>query len=541
LAKKLMSTLLAAFALLTATADARAMDSLTYLYGGTTATYLNRMDKTFNNINIVSPDYFEVAADGAFMYTKTPDPLLTAMMHDRGVTVTPFFSNHWSRENARKMLARRGEVAAALAAAVTKHGLDGVDIDIQNINENDRDSFTDFIRLLRAALPQGKTLTVCVAANPYHTNVGWQGGYDYGALADECDHVFIMTYDESYDGGEPGPVASLWFVEESIKYALQHVPPEKLMVGIPFYGRFWKGAIKGAAWTCSDIESLAKSTNAVTWYDEAHECARATITVPEGETAMTWGGRIISSGVYDVWYENARSYEKKMSLVRKYGLKGVGSWALGQEADYVWGSYAAWLRGYPFDDIRDHWAQSYIVSLSESGVIKGKTDSVFDTEGHLTRAEAAAMLTRLAVGEPTTHAEDFKDTAGHWAAQYIAAARKLELVTGDETGMFRPDADVTREEFAVMADRYTNIEDSFDMTETQFSDVSPEGNPWSNSAIIKLCVNNVLNGYEGGAFRPSEPITRAEASKVLVLLKELPTRFVDGEVLPLRKGPISPR
>jgi spore germination protein YaaH len=520
---------------------AAAYESLTYLYGSTTATYLNRVERTGDNLDVVAPDYFEVDENGDMKYTKSVDPLLIAAMHDKNITVTPFLSNHWNRANARAMLAKRTQAAAVLAGAVSQHGLDGLDIDIQNITDADRAAFSDFIRLLRAAMPQGKTLTVCVAANPYYTNVGWQGAYDYAELNKYCDHIFIMTYDESFEGGDPGPVASYWFIETSIKYALQYVPKEKIMIGIPFYGRYWTSASKGLAWTLADIEWLVANTDAAVTYDETRACANAVITIPQGTTVTTWGGKKVTGGVYNVWYDNARSFERKLALVREYGIKGVGSWALGQEPASVWDSYAAWLNGYLFSDVRDHWAQSYIIGLKNRGIITGKTDKLFEPEGSLTRAEAAVILVRLALGEPEAGGAPFSDTADHWARDYIAAAYDTELVTGVTDTRFEPNRAVTREEFAALAARYTNIEDAFDMTEPLYSDVSAENNPWSNAAIVKLSLNNVLAGYPDGAFRPGEPITRAQAAKVVTLLAELPTRFLLDEILPLEKVHMGPR
>jgi hypothetical protein len=255
----------------------------------------------------------------------------------------------------------------------------------------------------------------------------------------------------------------------------------------------------------------------------------------------TWGGKKVAPGVYDVWYDDARSYEAKLALVREYGIKGVGSWALGQEPQWVWDNYSAWLNGLPFNDIENHWAQSFIIDLHARGVVDGKTAHTFEPESFLTRAEAAALLTRLAGLDPIPGAPAFGDTANHWANGIIAAARSAELVAGVSNTRFEPDRYVTREEFAVMSERYTNIEDSLDLTQLLYSDVSPSANAWSNAAIVKLSVNNVLGGYPDGTFRPKAQITRAEAAKATVLLSGLPTRFVDGEILPLNKPPIGPR
>jgi hypothetical protein len=352
----------------------------------------------------------------------------------------------------------------------------------------------------------------------------------------------MMTYDESYEGSEPGPVASMWFIEESIKYGLKYVPREKLMVGIPFYGRYWTSSTRGAAFTLADIEYLVSHCDSVDTYDSARECANSVVTIPDGASVTTWGGKRVSAGVYNIWYDNANSFEKKLALVRKYGIKGVGSWALGQEPPYVWDSYAVWLNGSAFSDIRDHWAQSYIVTLCGSGVINGKSPTIFDPGGFLTRAEAATMLVRLALGDARDNdVNTFTDAQNHWARGYIATARAVELVTGVTSAKYQPDRPVTREEFAVMAERYTNLTDTVDMTQPLYNDVSADTHPWSNSAIVKLSINNVLSGYAGGNFRPSAPITRAEAAKVITMLKELPTRFLQDEILPLNTPPMGPR
>ncbi|MDR3310495.1 MAG: S-layer homology domain-containing protein [Oscillospiraceae bacterium] len=514
---------------------AAAYDSLTYLYGGTTSTYLKRMSVTGDGVDIVSPDYFETSDSGAVIFTKKPDPLLISDMHGKKIKVTPFMSNHWNRAQARAMLKAPAAAAAFLAAAVRDYDLDGLDIDIQNINQDDRADLTSFIALLRNALPSGKTLTVCVAPNPYNTNAGWQGGYDYAALAKHCDHVFMMTYDESYETGAPGPVASLKFVEDSVKYGLKYVAPEKLMLGIPFYGRYWAqsaGGKKGGAWTIADIDWLAETTNAKVWYDEAKECARATIVVPAGSNLKTWGGSSIPPDTYDVWYENARSFERKLALVRKYGLKGAGSWALGQEPAYVWDNYSAWLNGLPFSDVKDHWAQSYIVSLAAEGLLSGHGDGTFGPEGSLTRAEAATLLCRISGLEPASAPSAFADTAGHWANGYIAAAKSASLIDGYGGGVFKPDRAVSREEFAVMSERLLALEDTVNLTDPPFSDVSKSGNPWSNDAILILAAQGVLSGYGDGSFQPKRGVTRGESAKIICLLRALPLRVNNGKVQP---------
>jgi len=497
--------------------------SLTYLYGGTSEIYRRNIERTKGNLTTVCPDYFEITELGGLKVLDKTDPVFIKEVQKSNIKVTPFLSNHWDRTLARKALANRRNLAIQLASAVRNYNLDGVDIDIENINEEDRENYTEFIKLIREALPKDKSLTVCVAANPWGTNKGWQGAYDYKALAKYVDHIFIMTYDEHYPGGDPGPVASLSFIEDSIKYALQHVPPEKIVLGIPFYGRYWDTTVKGSALTVSDIESLTSRYDSTLWYDTQNECARATLIITQQNvTQGLWGGKKIPAGTYDIWYENERSYQKKVSLVKKYKLKGVGSWALGQEPASLWEVYREWIEGLPFWDISRHWAQQYIIDLAEKNIVNGVEPDTFDPEGLLTRAQAAAIIAR-AVGLPSGgFSAAFTDTATNWAHGYISSAAYYGILTGYEDRTFRPDKYITRQELAVIIERILDLPDAVDYNDIFFSDVSPTLSPWSNNAIVELTIADVIGGYPDYTFRPEKNITRAETAKIISKALTLP-------------------
>ncbi|MDF2986614.1 MAG: glycoside hydrolase family 18 [Eubacterium sp.] len=368
--------------------DTGAYESLSYLYGGNTTTYINSINVTGANLNTVCPDYFEINSNGTLKTTIKADPLFVYSVHAKGIKVIPYLSNNWDRALGRAAVANRSAFAAELAAKVVELECDGVNLDIQNLTEADRDAFTDFVKLLRAALPKSKALYLCVAANPWGFTTGWQGSYDYKALGSVSDRLFIMAYDEHYTGGTPGAVASLSFVEQSVKYVLKNVPSAKVIIGIPFYGRYWKqgAAAGGYGITLSDVERLVSAYKAVTWYDSNAQCARATLTLSDADNAVIWGSNRLSAGTYDIWYENDTSIEKKLSLVSKYDLAGAGSWALGQEPERFWKNYGLWLLGKPFIDIENNWAQSYILNLTQKGIISGFPGKRFVPNGKLTRA-----------------------------------------------------------------------------------------------------------------------------------------------------------
>ncbi len=540
LKKYIISLLIFVFLFQTSTS---AYESISFLYAGNTTTYINNVNRSGTNLTTVSPDYFEINTNGTLKNTIKVDPLFVESMHARGIKVVPYLSNNWDRTLGRAALANQNTFVASLSAEIERLGCDGVNIDIQNLNESDRSAFTAFVRLLRSYMPKTKILSVCVAANPWGSNIGWQGSYDYAALGTISDQIFIMAYDEHYTGSAPGAVASFSFVEKSVSYALKHVPSKKIVLGIPFYGRYWKQGSTGGGYgvTVADVERLVSTCKSTTWYDSTSQCARATVTVTSTDNAVIWGSSKLSAGTYDIWYENEASLEKKLSLVSNYNLLGAGSWALGQEPQRFWNNYSQWLIGKPFNDISNHWAQSYIIDLFQKGIVSGMLGKRFVPNGNLTRAEAAALLVKTLGLQNETSTASFADTKGHWASKQIAIGKEKGIFSGYAGNMFYPERKITREEFAVVCDKILFTPDTVDFSQRIYSDVSPERNSWSNKSIIVLSMNNILSGYPDGTFRPKKTITRAEATRVIAALLEYPGGFTISPSNIQNPTPVPPR
>lgn len=318
-----------------------------YLYSGSDLEQIGFVNETGGALDVVSPSYFDLRGDGSLKLNYL-SPYLIKTMHDRGIKVVPFLSNHWNRNAGINALKDVETLSDQIADYVEEYDLDGVNVDIENVTHNEREAYTEFVRLLREKIPAHKEISVAVAANPKGWQLGWHGSYDYAALARYADHLLIMAYDEHYEGGPAGPVASIGFVEASVRYALDRVPSEKIVVGVPFFGRVWSadgGKITGKGASTKTLQKIMEKSGTRLIYDETSESLKMEFTVDESDRYVVGGDVVLPPGRYVAWMENHRSYQAKLKLIEKYNLKGAGAWSLGQEDTSIWEHYESWIDG----------------------------------------------------------------------------------------------------------------------------------------------------------------------------------------------------
>lgn len=319
-----------------------------YLYSGNDHQQVEFVNQTNGALDTVSPSYFDIREDGSLKLNHLSSYFIKSM-HDQGIKVVPFLSNHWNRTAGINALKDVESLSSQIANYVEEYDLDGINVDIENVTHIQRDQYTQFVRLLREKIPAHKEISVAVAANPNNWQTGWHGSYDYAALAQYADHLMIMAYDEHYEGGEAGPVAGIDFVERSIQYALRHTTPDKIVLGVPFYGRVWSldsQRIVGKGISSKTIQEILASCESSWNYDEQAQSVKAKFTITADSGRFTVGGNfVLEPGQYVVWFENDQSYQAKLSLVEKYNLKGAGAWSLGQEDTSIWEHYEDWVNG----------------------------------------------------------------------------------------------------------------------------------------------------------------------------------------------------
>lgn len=317
--------------------------NMTYLYGGTVDQQIAKVQAA-GSFQTVAPSYFDIDSNGNLVLNNVSTKLVNAM-HEMGIKVVPMLSNHWDRKGGQLALRDPAALARQIAQYVAQYNLDGVNVDIENVTASERDAYTLLVKTLRELIPSEKEVSVAVAANPNGWTTGWHGSYDYAALAQYADYLMIMAYDESWQGSDAGPVASLSFAERSVRYALQHAPSDKIVLGVPFYGRLWSadGAFNGHGIGLNVLTNMLRDYRAEITFSEQHQSPVATFTVRTGDASYTVGGKKLTPGTYTVWFENEQSLAAKADLIHRYDLKGLGSWALNQATDDILSAMGGWL------------------------------------------------------------------------------------------------------------------------------------------------------------------------------------------------------
>ena len=162
--------------------------------------------------------------------------------------------------------------------------------------------------------------------------------------------------------------------------------------------------------------------------------------------------------------------------------------------------------------------------------IVGYEDGTIRPNGHITRAEAATVFFRLLTDKARdanlTDRSPYPDvSAGAWYNKAVATLSRMGILSGYEDGSFRPNATVTRAEFAAMAARFDTEAKPVD---TPFTDLT---GCWAADEIAKAYGKGWVNGYGDNTFRPNGPITRAEAVTLINrVLRRLPE--TDKDLLP---------
>ena len=277
-------------------------------------------------VNVISPTWFSVTDE-----TGTISSLASAdyvkLAHDAGREVWGLIDNFNEAFDETTDLAYasvRSRIIEQLLAEAASCGMDGINVDFENLKEAGIPHYLQFLReLTSAAHAQNLVVSVDTPVPQAYTMY-----YQRGEQARFVDYMIVMAYDEHFAGSEEaGSVSSLPFVQQAVEEMTRVMPADQVICGIPFYTRVW-------------TEKFGQSaiTSEVLGMDGAKNYAK------ENQMTETWDASLgqnvatveTSDARYTIWMEDEQSMEEKLKVIQSADLAGVAEWKLGFECADVW-------------------------------------------------------------------------------------------------------------------------------------------------------------------------------------------------------------
>ena len=278
-----------------------------------------------DKLNVISPTWFEFGDEtGALVDRGTTEYVKSA--HDRGLQVWPIISHSFTNTGLTKEILssskKRQYVIQQIIDKSKLYGFDGINVDIENIQN---ETSAVWVQFMRELYPQLKAESLIVSVDVYMPS-NWSGHYEREKVSAASDYFIVMAYDQHWSGSETaGSVSEISWVDEGIQNTLKEVPKEKLVLGIPFYTRLWTETNEGLSSTPYGMTSAKQLVDK--W---------GVIPQLDSISGQNYAEVEKDQKTYKLWIEDYSSISKRIAIMEKYELAGYGAWKLGLESADIW-------------------------------------------------------------------------------------------------------------------------------------------------------------------------------------------------------------
>ncbi|MBL8993290.1 MAG: hypothetical protein JNM63_08120 [Spirochaetia bacterium] len=283
------------------------------------------LQKNAKKIHYLNPMWFDILDSGKVAPRKgceAPYADYAAFCKTNGILLLPIIRNFAPTAFLSDEAA--GQTALSeIMSLVDQENFDGILLDLESLVPKNKEGFHRFLASLTQPFRKKKKLLM--VATPAHV---FNGEMDLAQVARDSDFLFAMFYDYTSGGTKRlGPTAPLRFaayprdVERDLKIMLDlGVPPEKIIMGVPFYGIDFSLNAEGKVakmdtlyW--SQIDRLRTAQKGKPEWDDESKNFRFNYSDASGTP-------------HAVWYEDGKTLVEKMTLAKSKGLAGLGFWAI---------------------------------------------------------------------------------------------------------------------------------------------------------------------------------------------------------------------
>ncbi len=291
-------------------------------------------------VNVVSPSSFQISAEnlgveskklyGNVNFYNSLTRKYITYARENGYEIWPIYKTDFTAKTSDSFLNNtdaRQKAISYITEYACKYLIDGINIDFENIYERNRFLVTAHVRELTVMLHELGLIVSADITRKEPTSANWSMCYNRDALSKNTDYIMLMAYDEYYASSKTaGSVASLDWTEESVKRTLKEVNADKLILGIPFYMRYFE--TKNGKVTSSKAISMQTAYELINSNNVSY-----TYIEDDGQYKISWqsGGKTCV-----FWLENTDTIGKRVDIANKYSLAGVASWRRGLEISKIW-------------------------------------------------------------------------------------------------------------------------------------------------------------------------------------------------------------
>lgn len=290
---------------------------------------LEKLGDKIDGVNVVMPTWYSLEGESGAITIKY-DKDYYKKAKENGYQIWPIITNSFDSEdiNGKEITSKivnsereREELIRNIVGIIQDNKLDGINIDFENMKEEDKYLYTQFLREL---YPVVKSVGAKLSVDVYFTSY-----IDRKGVGKACDYLIFMGYDQRGEWSkEAGSISEIAWTEGRIESLINDsdVDPSKIILGVPFYTRLWK--INSDGTFSTNVYSMNNSNEFIEKYG-----LTPTVDEVSGQNYVETKQDDIT---YKLWIEDAYSMGKRAELVNKYNLGGITAWQKGFETDDIW-------------------------------------------------------------------------------------------------------------------------------------------------------------------------------------------------------------
>lgn len=309
--------------------------NLTWDYYSTYGSAPERDGTTIEGVNVVSPSFFYLDKNGNLKENVgSKGEAYIEWAHANGYKIWPMVSNSEAASESLSITSdimnsyeKRQKLIEDIVDVCVKYKLDGINLDFENMEQEDKDMYSRFIIELTPRLKEIGLVTSVDVTAPDGGET-WSMCFDRHVIGDVADYIVFMAYDEyGVSSTKAGTTAGYNWVKLSLNKFLQteEIKSNKIILAVPFYTRVWTtdsdGKTTSKIVSMKDINSVIPDGVEKAWNDDLKQ--NYVEYIDGGDTKQ-------------IWIEDLDSLKAKISLINENNLAGVASWQKGMEIDDIW-------------------------------------------------------------------------------------------------------------------------------------------------------------------------------------------------------------